>query len=77
MRMYVMPQDQGQIVTVSYGCDGEYLYRRTVDAYSTTWARVRLDQLDDDEPIEPWNGRLPKVYDDEWETVSIPKGAAR
>jgi hypothetical protein len=78
MKMYVMPEDQGQIVTVSYGCDGEYLYCRTLDTSdrSESWQRAEIEWSDDNE-FEPWNGRLPKVHDDEWEPCSAPKEAAR
>jgi len=56
------PENQGQIVTVSYASDGERVYRRTHDASDGSsvvwwlwWEDVGLP--DDVEPqFEPWNG---------------------
>jgi len=76
MRMHVMPEDQGQAVTVSYGCDGEHVYRRTTDADRVeTWQRVSLEWLGD-AVVEPWNGRMPDIDPDDWEPCNAPEEEA-
>lgn len=63
-----MPQDQGQIVTVSYAVDWDrgILACRTYDASDRTtvydWAEIDSDNTRD---FEPQNGVLPKI-DGEW-----------
>lgn len=50
------PENQGQIVLVSYGCDADYIYERVVDQSDrTTTVRV-YEHDEDDEEWEPHNG---------------------
>lgn len=61
---HTIPQDQGQIVEISYACDERGLYRKTHDRSDRTTgykfapynARATEDQL----RFEPQNGRLPR-----------------
>lgn len=61
---YVMPEDRGKIVEVSYSQTPRGLYRRVTD-YSTgevefyfaDWDYDKVPEVDDD-PFEPWNGSV-------------------
>jgi len=68
------PENQGQIVIVSYASDGEGVLRRTVDQSGqrpTLIEHISWDAFLDHEPeYEPWN-RAPRIPDDEW-TESSP-----
>lgn len=55
------PKNRGQIVTVSYGCDADYIYRRTVDASDRTTVYSRFEHTE--EVFKPWD-RKPKLGDE-------------
>jgi hypothetical protein len=71
----VMPQDQGQIVEVSYAEDGEegYLYRRVYDQHDRSEviyrAKYNWDEPWADTPFEPWNGIVPEPPESAWKMV--------
>lgn len=77
---HVPPENQGQIVEVSYGCDAEYVYRKTYDKSDRTTSYARFEHPDTPEQefdFDPWNGE-PKLGDEvpftkdqveEWEPV--------
>ena len=62
---HVMPQDDGQIVVVSYGIlpdgfGGGVLVRRSYDRSDHAVSYSHADLLGDgDEEFTPWNGTLP------------------
>ena len=72
-----MPQDGGQIVSVTYAVDDDwsYLYCRTEDQSELPGSadRVSIQRAEIDESsdrgFEPWNGTLPKTAGD-WETLT-------
>jgi len=57
--MHVPPENQGQIVTVSYGYDSTYLWRRTYDASdrSECWERAEILDWGPHEDCDVWNTR--------------------
>jgi hypothetical protein len=58
------PENQGQIVIVSYACDGDYIYKRTYDQ-SDQEETIRLYEHPgegDEEEWGPWN-RSPRLGD--------------
>ena len=71
--MYVLPQDQGQTVEVSYGIGGGYAWRRILDRSDReeTWYRCPSDLLpegydwDDESMAPPVPG---------WEECMAPEG---
>jgi hypothetical protein len=73
LNFQTMPEDQGQMVEVSYAvdCDAETLVRRTVDgsngSVSYDERDLDMDADDDAQNFEPWNGRLPASTGD-WRT---------
>src|SRR5690606_3115606 len=73
--------NQGQIVEVSYGCDEDYVYRKTYDRSDRTTAYARFEHPDTPEQefdFDPWNGEpslgdeVPFTKDEveDWETVN-------
>jgi len=78
---HVPPENQGQIVEVSYGCDEDYVYRKTYDRSDRTTAYARFEHPDTPEQefdFDPWNGEpslgdeVPFTKDEveDWETVN-------
>jgi hypothetical protein len=59
-----LPEDGGQLVSVTYAVDGDYLYRQEYDrvdrASSYTAARLYERATEDELAFEPWNSRLPR-----------------
>ena len=76
LRMYVPPQNQGQMIEVSYGYDWDagILYRRTMDRSSRAeeWSCVDIATVPTDEWAGPWN-EDPPVADDAWESCEAPE----
>lgn len=75
MRMHTPPANQGQMIEVSYGVDGDagLLYRRTLDRseQSESWSCVDLADVP-----ESWAGAWneePPVADDAWEPCEEPE----
>jgi hypothetical protein len=66
------PRNQGQMVTVSYGCDGDsqVLVERTQrpDGPDTYRTADLTDDMMAGVAIEPWND-VPNVPEDMWEDV--------
>lgn len=52
------PVNQGQIVTVSYGCDADYIYERAYDASDRSESVTVYEHPEDMEEgeFQPWNG---------------------
>ena len=67
------PENQGQIVIVSYASDGEGVFRRTVDQSGkrpTLHEHIYWEDFLDHEPeYQPWN-RAPRIPDDAWSESS-------
>jgi hypothetical protein len=51
----VPPQNQGQIVQVSYGCTPDYIFKRSLDKSDRTVIVRAYHHPDGDEEFEPWN----------------------
>lgn len=49
------PENQGQIVLVSYGCDAEHIYERVFDQSDRTTTVNVYEHDDEDEDWSPWN----------------------
>lgn len=49
------PENQGQIVLVSYACDGDYIYERTYDQSDRTTIVCVYEHPDTDQDWEPQN----------------------
>ena len=64
-----LPQDGGQIVSVTYAADETYLYRRTIDRSDGRLTIERAERLDDEDDFEPWNGLLPSHGP--WEDLTL------
>jgi hypothetical protein len=70
MNMHTPPENQGQIVTVSYGSTHCFAYRRTQDAgdQTTYWSRCSWSDI--------WDA-LPEGREPDWDPVnsvpSLPK----
>lgn len=82
VQYHVPPENQGQIVEVSYGCDGDYVYCKTFDQSDRTTSYARFEHPDTPEQefdFDPWNGE-PKLGDEvpftkdevdsDWESVA-------
>lgn len=75
MKLHTPPENQGQMIDVSYGWHEGYLYRRTYDESdrSTAWHRAS-----DDEEVQgyiasgeqPWNSEPPIKS---WEKCKDPQ----
>lgn len=72
LQWHQLPVDGGQVVSITYVMDENYLYRHTLDRSdkSETLERCAWDQYADDADIrfEPWNGILPALAGD-WESL--------
>jgi hypothetical protein len=76
LEYHQMPQDGGQIVSVTYAVDDEwsYLYCRSEDQGELPGSvdRVRIERAEIDQTsdrgFEPWNSTLPKTVGG-WETL--------
>ena len=57
---HTQPVDGGQIVAVTYACDGDYLYRHAHDRSDNThsYDRARIAARNKYD-FEPWNNQLP------------------
>ena len=67
LRYHVCPEDRGQIVTVSYGVDSDYVYRRSSCAPKVTVHRAEWRGAEGE--FEPWNGIIPDFDLDDWERI--------
>jgi hypothetical protein len=77
LEWHQLPRDGGQIVSVTYATDEEFLYRHSYDRSDQTHAYFResinMDADEDFLRFEPWNGNLP---DTTGEVVEIRTGDA-
>jgi hypothetical protein len=81
MIMHTPPANAGQMVEVSYGSDGCYIYRCTEDRSdrSVKWERISWSDIWDsvpegsDVPFEPWNSApwIPRGL--KWEPCAFPE----
>ena len=76
MQWHTPPENQGQIVEVSYACDrADYFYMRSHDRSdrTTQYWRVDRDALTQEqaEAFEPWN-REPAIASADWEPCEEP-----
>jgi hypothetical protein len=59
-----LPEDGGQLVSVTYAVDQDYVYRQEYDrstrSSSYTAARLYARATEDELAFEPQNGRLPR-----------------
>jgi hypothetical protein len=77
IQYHIPPECQGQIVEVSYGCDEDYVYRKTFDRSDRTTTYSRFEPFYDDD-FQPWNREpsygeeVPFTKDEvqSWETAS-------
>jgi hypothetical protein len=50
------PENQGQIVLVSYGCDEDYIYEKTYDQSDRSTVVRVYEHPETDCDWDPWNG---------------------
>jgi hypothetical protein len=55
-RLDVPPRNQGQIVTVSYGCSPDYIYEHSLDQSDRTVTITAYQHPSHDCDFDPWNG---------------------
>lgn len=57
---YIPPENQGQIVTVSYGCSPSFIFERCLDRSDNSLSITAYRHPTNDVDFDPWNS-IPKM----------------